>query len=272
MEFERYGFHEVLDAEEDTSILYAVSPLLNTLGYVSLAQSVTVSIQGVSYTVQQRPEYLKHGKGVTGAVLWRTTPVLLEYLVRCPWFSLEGKSPSQMILELGSGIGLGACVLGKTFPECVVVASDHDTALLKLVRKNLDRNFGDDVRVVELDWADPASSYLPALTSCSPGKGASLEWIVCLDCVYSPHLATLLVKCLNTLIDQYPSVKIIIGQQIREETVHADFIHALSLTLNVWRLKTAMEQDEDEDETQKADAKLIEGYSIYLATSKTQPL
>lgn len=259
------GFVKVEDALEDTSILFALSRPRNTLGHHSTAQTVTVSVNGIQYTVSQRPEYQRGGQGVTGALLWDTTPLLLTFLLINPLWSpfrpqptstQDGSVTGPVVLELGSGIGLAACVLG---PLCsTFIATDHDTALLKLIDKNTARHCPRaQISVVQLDWSEPGSTYLPLVKQVADSIGV----VLCLDCVYSSHLARMLVACLEVITDRYPNAEVVLGQQLREESLHVEFVEMLMDKFEVIRIKTSAEDDEE----LMRGVHDIDGFSIYRA-------
>lgn len=256
-------------AIEDTDLSFCCTKLRNTLGYHAPDDTSTqVDVGGESFVLSQRPEYMRSAlaKGVTGAVLWQTSIDLLNYLLKTSFFE-----PHLAVLELGSGVGLAPCVLSrhvKTF-----IASDNDLALLKLLERNVERNHrrGDGtVEVLELDWQDPIPIHRQSLEKIlETGGHDSLDLILCLDCVYSPHLADLLLSCLIGLLKLFPRAKILIGQQMREETLHADFVGALTRHFHVERLK--MSEDYDVGEVDEGTRKLLEGISGYLLYIATKP-
>lgn len=273
------GFLIVQEAIEDTSILFALSRPPNNLGHSSNSQTLAVTVNGSSYTTSQRPEYQRGGRGVTGALLRNTTPVLLNWLLTnrmCrPLDNIPSHQAStaaaagKVVLELGSGVGLAACVLAASHAKAYI-ATDHDPALLKLISKNISRhdslrdNRGvnnDDTHVVQLDWSDPGTTYLPILKQIT----ATIDVILCLDCVYSTHLASMLVHCLEIITDQWPAAEVILGQQLRDESVHAEFIEMLLVNFHVVRFKTVAE---DEDDLIVDDGDGIDGFSIYRAQRK----
>lgn len=274
-------FASVEDALEDTSILYALSNPPNALGQHSESQVISVTVLGTEYELLQRPEYQRGAHGVTGALLWNTTPILLTHLLtnRNTWRPFD--DASRTVLELGSGIGLAACVLSE-LTRCSYIASDHDPALLTLIQKNISRNGNkaskerksssssnssssgrSKVEIIELDWQDPGSTYLPLLHQQLTPPSSSIDVILCLDCVYSSHLSHTLLTCLESLTTRYPDAELIIGQQLREESVHAAFVEGLLDHFEVWRVKTEVELRGEREVEQRDRA--LDGFTLYRA-------
>lgn len=289
--------HRVTDGLEDTSILYALSPPPASLGHISLSPNVSVTVHGEEYTLQQRPEHLKGTTGATGSVLWRSSVVILDHLLRKSCFpppadpapTTGGKARGftnerrengekamrcgGVVLELGSGIGLAPCVLAARTE--LFIATDHDPALLRLIRKNSDsqttmamaakgKGKGGRVVVMPLDWNDAAGTVTSSLRACLREAGReTVGTILCLDCVYSPHLASRLLRTLVALLDAFPAAVVILGQQLREESLHAEFVDDLCAAFSVFRVSA----DREGDSVQDVDG--LGGYAIYVIRRTT---
>lgn len=294
----------VYDADEETSILYALSKPPSNLGYLSLEPRLTVSVAGKDYLIVQRPEYMLAGKGVTGGVVWSSTPLILELLSKLQGRQLRVNSSetttsqsclsfdlnASVILELGSGShGLAALVLAQYAK--LFIASDHDPELLRQLSKNcctrearttrrskddsdqdirLEAQRRDNIRVLELNWEDDFDTHIrPSIASVlteesrSVGEGErlhGLDLILCLDCVYSSYLLVHLVTTIAQLLKLYPGCKAVLGQQLRDETVHLEFVEQLlSHGLQVFRL-------EDEDAECSSEMQALDGYAVYVVT------
>lgn len=283
-------FTRVTDAHEDTSLLFASTRhKVNTLGYYHTPTARTnlhhtthnghgngngvaqidVRIGGETYSVYQRLDYQTSGTGVTGGVLWSTTPVLLTFLTSSGWFTDTLTRGKSVILELGSGVGVTPKVLG---PLCRrFIASDHDTTLLKLIRKN--GRGVENLSVVELDWTDAPATYLRNLTDSDDNvqdddedaTGVDVQWILCFDCIYSSYLAGTLVRSLHAIMRQSPLATALVGQQMRDESVHLEFLeHALEY-FDIWRF------DPNDHAVSHADMVLadgLDGYGLFILKLK----
>lgn len=196
---------EIDDVESDTALLFALHPLQNSLGCVEPDKSViNVTVNEISYRVHQNPTLQRTGSGVTGAVVWSSTPIILEILLESSWFMYD--LASATVLELGAGCGLAAMVLT---PLCkAYIASDYDERILQLLAKNSPQS-----QVVQVDWLDDPKLHAHVVPEVS--------MILCLDCIYSSFLANALVKTLVSL----NADTVVIGQQLRDQSVHLEFMH-----------------------------------------------
>lgn len=99
------------------------------------------------------------GTGTTGTTLWLSAQIVAVYLSSL----LLPSTSSRRVLDLGSGVGYIPLVLSSLGYD--MVASDIEPVLSSVLRPNLDdglrvlkstgRDVG-DVRLLELDWTDPA--------------------------------------------------------------------------------------------------------------------
>ncbi|BFZ53756.1 Ribosomal protein lysine methyltransferase [Savitreella phatthalungensis] len=257
---------------------------LGFLSNTSPSVSLQIRIREAWHTLEcaQDPSYLRAGqaatvdsaslraargtrsrgtRGVTGAVVWRTTPVTLSFLAGESWFaqmvcgepgSADSSSRPTTIIELGCGVaGLTPRLLRTAFPNAKIrfILTDHDDRLLKLSRRNVGRgcrtsssdsapsDVGDDIQSIEymqLDWHDPPAVYLPALDrlmskDCIGGDNNTATVIVlALDCVYNTVLARAfndtLFAIMNHICDRGHRALAVIGQQCREEVLHAGWL------------------------------------------------
>jgi SAM-dependent methyltransferase len=100
-----------------------------------------------------------------GARLEADAEMALGFLTgAASWLSgLAGELPVRRILDIGSGPGVGSCVLGATFPAAEIVAVDGSAALLARASARADRlGLGDRLVATQrelpggLDSLDPA--------------------------------------------------------------------------------------------------------------------
>ncbi|ORY83663.1 hypothetical protein BCR37DRAFT_275785 [Protomyces lactucae-debilis] len=304
----------VEDADEETSVLYALHQPPSKLGHVSLDVRIEFNIAGQDYIVSQRPEYTLAGKGVTGGVVWSSTPLVLEMLLQLQHTPLkciprQGNLTSRksidltldpqrsLVLELGSGgTGLAALVLAQHAK--LFIASDFDPELLRQLSKHcctrddvgkrvkiqrreaidedeskLSKQRRDNIRVLELNWEDDfATQVKPSIVSLlaeekralhdDDDEPSKVDYVLCLDCVYSSYLLVHLVSTVAAILKLYPDCKAILGQQLRDQFVHLEFIEQLlARGLLVHRL------EEDDDDASSAAMQALDGYAIYIVSN-----
>ncbi|CAK7269756.1 Ribosomal protein lysine methyltransferase [Sporothrix epigloea] len=120
----RFG-PEVDDIDEETFLLFAHKrPDAQNLGFLDAHAAVLeLSVAGVDLTIHQSPTVLNSNRsgGTTGAVLWKITPAIAEWLARSDnVFFADGDGPSVLgpdsaVIELGCGIAgvIGLALAGK---------------------------------------------------------------------------------------------------------------------------------------------------------------
>lgn len=215
-------FTTVEDVESDSAILFATSDLRNELGVYASTSCVTIQWRGRDLTVFQNLN-IQNDTGTTGGVVWSSTLQLSELIDTS--IGLRGK----VVLELGSGTGISGLLLGE---EChLFIATDWDEAILRLIHRNLrhQRN----TSILQLDWTDDARTYLHNVKQITK----EVDYILCLDCIYSSFLAAALVETLIALTTQF-SAKVIIGQQLRDESVHLEFMQSASQAFRISRYES----------------------------------
>ncbi|KAJ0963632.1 hypothetical protein J5N97_028754 [Dioscorea zingiberensis] len=184
--------------------------------------SVIVEVLGHRLHISQDPNS-KH----LGTTVWDASMVFVKFLEKnsrkgrfCP-SKLKGKRA----IELGAGCGLAG--LGMALLGCDVVSTDQVEVLPLLIR-NVQRNMSwvmqanpsaslGSVEVAELDWGN--KDHIRSV--CPP-----FDFIIATDVVYAEHLLEPLLETIMALAG--PRTTILIGYEIRSNTVHEQMI-------NMWK-------------------------------------
>ena len=157
-------------------------------------RTLEASFRGVPLRLEQELT-----EGATGGYLWAGTVRMLERVLTCGALDSDGDVAPLRVLELGSGVGLGALILA--LAGAAVVATDRASALA-LLRRNVaahppasDRlvGSGGSVRVMEHAWGTAPTAELQREVE----RGFDL--IVACDCVYATHAVEPLVASLVAL-------------------------------------------------------------------------
>ncbi|KAH7030850.1 uncharacterized protein B0I36DRAFT_114838 [Microdochium trichocladiopsis] len=210
--FNRLGA-EIEDPEEETFLLFSREIPSQNLGFVDAhATNIDLSIAGKEYVITQSPTVLTSNRegGTTGAVVWKITPLVAEYLaapdniLRLPGLL----SPSSIVIELGCGVsGLIGLVVGPTVQRYVLTDQSY---VARFVEKNLSENEAavrpkgqkkrnaklpalrqpENVVFKALDWE--LDEVTPALTGLVHAK--SFDLVIACDCIYNEALIEPLVK------------------------------------------------------------------------------
>lgn len=210
----------------------------------------------LQFTVMQNQSLLSK-RGITGSVLWDSSIMLSNMFTQHQtFFGLDaGKT---RVLELGSGCGLLGITLASLVKE--VVLTDQYEMLPQLV-KNIRRNLGDrsNTQVAELLWGDALPRDL---------RKGSVDYIVASDCVYHEALTGKLVKTLSDLCELSDANKLssfqdtgvastrtcfVLGQELRSDTVHLEFLTALNEKFIVYRIPPTLVMEDFQN-----------GYCIYF--------
>ncbi|CAK7229795.1 Ribosomal protein lysine methyltransferase [Sporothrix bragantina] len=117
---------EVEDVDEETFLLFAHErPAAQNLGFLdSHAAVLELTVAGRDLTVHQSPAVLNSNRsgGTTGAVLWKITPAVADWLARSDNLFFAGVDgspprlgPDSAVIELGCGIAgvIGLALTGK---------------------------------------------------------------------------------------------------------------------------------------------------------------
>ncbi|OJI83949.1 hypothetical protein ASPTUDRAFT_632247 [Aspergillus tubingensis CBS 134.48] len=150
---------EVEDAEEESFLLFSQDIPSANLGFVdSRATTIDLTIHDQDYTIHQSPTLLSSSRagGTTGAVLWKITPLIAEWLSNNttttttttttnnnntklnPLWTHNILTPTSTIVELGSGISaLLALSLSPKISHYIATDQEY---VQRLFRQNLDEN------------------------------------------------------------------------------------------------------------------------------------
>jgi predicted nicotinamide N-methyase len=226
------------------------------------AGSVEIEVENVKgnkpavFTVMQNQSLLSK-RGITGSVLWDSSVMLSNMFTKHRQiFGLDASS--TRILELGSGCGL----LGITLTSLVkqVVLTDQ-YEMLSLLAKNIRRNLGENSNtdIAELMWGEPLPPHV---------RKQTFDLIVASDCVYHEALTGKLVNTLSDLCKSSDAHKLsefdetghkskrtafILGQELRSDNVHMEFLTDLIESFIVYRIPTKFVMDDFQN-----------GYCIYF--------
>ncbi|GKZ16566.1 hypothetical protein AbraIFM66951_000201 [Aspergillus brasiliensis] len=144
---------EVEDAEEESFLLFSQDIPSANLGFVdSRATTIDLTIHDQDYTIHQSPTLLSSSRagGTTGAVLWKITPLIAEWLSNNtttttntnsklnPLWTHNILTPTSTIVELGSGISaLLALALSPKIAHYIATDQEY---VQRLFRQNLEEN------------------------------------------------------------------------------------------------------------------------------------
>ena len=264
----------------ETFLLFSQDlPDASDLGFVdSKAPTVSVSLgsDGDELTLTQSPSLLGSAisTGTTGAVLWRISPLVANWLLP-PHNSLFANGilgPSSTIVELGCGI-TGIVALA-TAPHVARYICTDQNYVLKALRQNIEDHVGrpaarskspvkprpkvatkqtskasaaesakvsrpkSNVQVLGLDWETTVAS---SLLDQVEGLDEDLALVLACDCVYNSHLVQPFVQTCAELCrlrkpgGQFPAV-CLVAQQLRSEDVFCEWLNAFMQQFWAWRI------------------------------------
>ncbi len=260
---------EIIDASEETFLLFTQPLPSQTLGFVSPQSStISITILNKDLTIHQSPTLLSSNRpeGTTGAVVWKITPLFAE------WIAAEGNvlfrsgliGRGSTVLELGCGVS-GILALSMSEKVGSYVATDLDY-VFKLLRKNLEENViqtkkdkkgnrhrkggskafetvrDSNITVMALDWVTSSISLLPSLLGDDHINGATaIDAVIACDCIYNEALMEpFVLTCADIcrLAKSDPSgipTMCIVAQQLRSDTVFEAWLSAFCKEFRVWR-------------------------------------
>ncbi|KAI1377532.1 hypothetical protein F4677DRAFT_414696 [Hypoxylon crocopeplum] len=256
---------EILDPEEETFLLFSQDIPSQNLGFVDpQATTLDLNVAGRDYVIHQSPTILNRPGSTTGAVVWKITPLVADWLAASEnllWTS-GVLSSSSSVLELGCGIsGLLGLVL---VPSVARYTLTDQSYVARLVEKNINENSlpekpkqpgansrkgrgksttnqsKADLRFLQLDWE------LDEVTSSLTGdkKAKSFDAVIACDCIYNDTLIQPLVqtcadvcrlRCADEGAADKPAV-CLVAQQLRDPEIFEDWIKEFSRSFRVWRI------------------------------------
>jgi hypothetical protein len=228
----------------------------NNLGFIDSSQkSLEIDIGSRTLTIKQSPGLLNSDRsgGTTGAVLWKITPLVSEWLSQWPnGLTQYGLlHPDAVVVELGCGIagviGVMLAPMVSTYlltDQAYVSRALHDninanTQSSVIKQRSGKKRSAKDVDMppfLPLDWeTDDAANILPHLPD-----GRPVDLVVVCDCVYNDHLIRPLVNILTDVCKLKPPdtrpTYALIAQQLRSNDVMEQFLSALMEKFTVWRI------------------------------------
>ena len=262
---------EITDPSEETFLLFSQSIPSQNLGFIdSKATSIDVAVAGRDLTIDQSPGLLSsnRGGGTTGAVLWKVTPLVAEWIASPSniLFSSGVLCDESQILELGCGIsGILPVVVGPKVGRYIATDQEYVHKLLKqniaanttshkiFTKKNVhgkafpnyqDHQTNSNIEVIALDWeSSSVSNLLSLLSSGSSGppqiESRAINAIIACDCIYNesliePFVRTCTELCRLASVGE-PTI-CIVAQQLRSDLVFEAWLEAFCKHFRVWRV------------------------------------
>ncbi|KAI1775189.1 hypothetical protein F4818DRAFT_41401 [Hypoxylon cercidicola] len=256
---------EILDPEEETFLLFSQDIPSQNLGFVDPhSATLDLNVAGKDFVIHQSPTILNRPGSTTGAVVWKITPLVADWLAAsdnllCTTGVL---SSSSAVLELGCGIsGLVGLVVAPLVARYTLTDQSY---VAKLVEKNIGENslllnskqVGNasqkrrgkpsivlskaNLRFAPLDWE--LDEVTPSLTG--DGNVKNFDAVVACDCIYNDTLIKPLVQtcadaCRLGRADESsadrPAV-CLVAQQLRDPEIFEGWIKAFSRYFRVWRV------------------------------------
>ncbi|RYP66069.1 hypothetical protein DL769_006131 [Monosporascus sp. CRB-8-3] len=277
---------EIEDPEEETFLLFSQDIPSQNLGFVdSGAALINLTLANKDYTIHQSPTILlqarveSHGYeqlltykfcstsnregGTTGAVVWKITPLVAEYLAGSENIlrSSGVLSSSSSVLELGCGIsGLVGLAVAPTVERYVLTDQPY---VARLVEKNISENLAvlspkpsnstsqkrkgripagrprASLRFAPLDWEQDK------VTARLTGDDAkrSFDVVLACDCIYNEALIQPLVQtCVDVCKlrasdpDAGGPAVCVVAQQLRDPDILEGWIKEFHKHFRTWRI------------------------------------
>ncbi|KAH9887157.1 hypothetical protein F4778DRAFT_436295 [Xylariomycetidae sp. FL2044] len=256
---------EVEDIDEETFLLFSAEIPSQNLGFVDPhAATLDLTIAGKDYVINQSPGILHRPGSTTGAVVWKITPVVAEWLASSDnilWKSGLLTRTSR-VLELGCGIS--ALVGMVTAPLVTSYVLTDQSYVARLVEKNIEENTSAmsgmstgpkhkgkkskpqqkvNLQFNPLDWQ--LDEVTPSLTGTEHAR--SFDAVIACDCIYNETLIQPLVQtcadvCNLRLRDESVAGRptlCIVAQQLRDPEIFESWIKEFHGHFRVWRVPEA---------------------------------
>lgn len=219
----------------ETFLLFAQEIPSQNLGFVnSQATNLDIDVGPRTYTVKQSPGLLRSDRdaGTTGAVLWKVTPLVANWLSSINNFlgALGYLRSDSTVVELGCGVsGLIALSLSSLLSSGTYILTDQ-AYVMKVLHQNIDTNQTDhslgrharprlQIRTLALDWETDAVSNVSTLL----GKNNEIDLIVACDCIYNDYLIQPFISTCAGLCalrsKESKKTGLLVAQQLRSEDV-----------------------------------------------------
>ena len=240
---------QVASANEETFLLFSQTLPTNDLGFVdNKSEGLELDIGNRTIVLKQSPGLLvsQRKTGTTGAVLWKITPLVANWLATSPTVLQDAQilAADSVVVELGCGIsGLIGIVLAPMVKRYVLTDQAY---VAKKVDENITANIVKSKRgnlatrrpiFVDLDWeTDNASRQALGFDS-----DEEVDLLIACDCIYNEHLIRPLVQTMADVCHlrnegSSKSTAVLIAQQLRSEEIFESFLDALLDVFSVWRM------------------------------------
>ncbi|KAI1142249.1 hypothetical protein F5Y05DRAFT_370235 [Hypoxylon sp. FL0543] len=253
-------------ASLETFLLFSQDIPSQNLGFVDpRSATLDLNVAGKDYVIHQSPTILNRPGSTTGAVVWKITPLVADWLVRSdnPLWTSGVLSPASIVLELGCGIsGLNGLALAPLIARYVLTDQSY---VARLVEKNIAENSPlrntrqsgitcqkrrgkssavqseADLRFQPLDWE--LDEVAPELTGNENVK--SFDAVIACDCIYNDTLIRPLVQtcadvCKLRSADENASSDrptiCLVAQQLRDPEIFEAWVKEFSKCFRIWRV------------------------------------
>ncbi|KAI0111851.1 hypothetical protein F4814DRAFT_423793 [Daldinia grandis] len=257
---------EISDPDEETFLLYSQDIPSQNLGFVDpQATTLDLNVAGKDYVIHQSPTILNRPGSTTGAVVWKITPLIADWLAASdnPLWTSGMLSSCSDVLELGCGIsGLVGLVLAPLVARYTLTDQSY---VARLVEKNMVENNHPlrnskqtktisqkrkgkssavypktELRFVPLDWE--LDEVTPSLTGSDKTK--SFDLVIACDCIYNDTLIQPLVQtcadvCRLRASDENGADKsavCLVAQQLRDPEIFESWIKEFNRYFRMWRI------------------------------------
>jgi predicted nicotinamide N-methyase len=251
-------------------LLFAQDIPSQSLGFVdSKAVDLDIDVGKRTYTIRQSPGLLQSDReaGTTGAVLWKITPLVANWLSSIDNFLWKHGwlQSDSTILELGCGIsGIIALSMAPMLSSGSYLLTDQ-AYVMKMLQHNVTTNQTNQssrriphkrlqIRTLILDWETDAVSNVTKLL----GKDTEIDLVVACDCIYNEYLVQPLVSICASLCalrsNGSKKTGLLIAQQLRSEDVLQTWLDEMLKSFLVFRVPASILPEE-----------LGKGYVIHFA-------
>lgn len=235
----------------------------------SKAINLDIDIGKRSYAIKQSPGLLRSDRdaGTTGAVLWKITPLVANWLSSTNNFlwELGWLRSMSTVVELGCGIsGLIALSMAPLLPSGFYALTDQ-AYVMKILRHNIVTNQtqqaarrspeqGLQIQTLTLDWETDAVSNITSLL----GRENEIDLIVACDCVYNEYLIRPFVSTCASLCALRSGgsqrTGVVVAQQLRSEGVLQMWLDEMLKSFLIFRVPDRLLPEE-----------LRKGYVLHFA-------
>ncbi|KAL7627601.1 Ribosomal protein lysine methyltransferase [Parahypoxylon ruwenzoriense] len=249
----------------ETFLLFSQAIPSQNLGFIDpRSTTLNLNVAGRDYVIHQSPTILNRPGSTTGAVVWKITPLVADWLAT-PENLLQTSgilSHSSSVLELGCGIsGLVGLSLAPLVARYILTDQAY---VARLVEKNIDENViankprtpgptsqrrrgksslvrpQIELRFRPLDWE--LDEVTPSLTGTENVK--SFDIVIACDCIYNDALIQPLVQACadacklrsadENAVDR-PTV-CLVAQQLRDPEIFEAWIKEFTKHFCAWRI------------------------------------